>query len=645
MFYTDILLGGRNKSSKNAPKLSPVASTSFARAWLAAHFERKLTKSQFLQTNISTTVNSIVGDGNSNVEPIALRFSGQLLLGVVRIFARKARYLLEDCNEAILKIKMAFKPGDVDMPSDNIVASAAAINLTDNITEFDVLVPDPALDPRLLIPGDEPETVGVQNVSRAQDITLTDGSLFSFASQSLSRSSFNLEAEDILMSSAQDDTAANDEWNLNLGFGFDDEQGPSKSDDRNNRHSSIDIEIGRREDIRVDEGPSSPRLFDARTSLSLGQESVPERKISIVGDIEMEDTSLREVELQRDELRDEFMDIDEDIGGGRNSMGLMFPEVIDPLAPPNVFSVPDESEQLIIEGVFDLERPQKQKRKRVPRPSGAALDLEIELSADIIQNQLANTSDILRPSFQFANPFEKVEPYSRIPAMLQKLCEDRRKGKVDFFLKRRVDLEEVRAVPEVGQDDTHIHDDQQVIYQYQPEDENSKNTRESSVPGIDDQIGMGESLSFDDNEDAEAESKKRKKRSKKDLISGPNEEELDQVANFEEIIEDFQEEYFDDEQKVQEESEESVEGFGKGFSKSTVRAIGLLKENFANNNQKELLFDNLMGKSNRSETVRMFFELLVLKTRNMINVNQEKPFSDIKISAMPALFSTDIEAS
>ena len=39
-------------------------------------------------------------------QPLALRLSGQLLLGVVRIFSRKTRYLLEDCSEALVKIKM-----------------------------------------------------------------------------------------------------------------------------------------------------------------------------------------------------------------------------------------------------------------------------------------------------------------------------------------------------------------------------------------------------------------------------------------------------------------------------------------------------------------------------------------------------------
>lgn len=43
---------------------------------------------------------------DQEVEIMALRLSGQLLLGVVRIYSRKAKYLLDDCNEALLKIKM-----------------------------------------------------------------------------------------------------------------------------------------------------------------------------------------------------------------------------------------------------------------------------------------------------------------------------------------------------------------------------------------------------------------------------------------------------------------------------------------------------------------------------------------------------------
>lgn len=51
---------------------------------------------------------------------MALRTTGHLLLGIVRIYSRKAKYLLADCNEAFLKIKMAFRPGQVCPPSSPV---------------------------------------------------------------------------------------------------------------------------------------------------------------------------------------------------------------------------------------------------------------------------------------------------------------------------------------------------------------------------------------------------------------------------------------------------------------------------------------------------------------------------------------------
>ena len=51
-------------------------------------------------------VTLVVTDSIINPEaPLALRLSGQLLLGVVRIYSRKINYLYSDCNEALVKIK------------------------------------------------------------------------------------------------------------------------------------------------------------------------------------------------------------------------------------------------------------------------------------------------------------------------------------------------------------------------------------------------------------------------------------------------------------------------------------------------------------------------------------------------------------
>jgi cohesin complex subunit SCC1 len=92
MFYSETLL------SKTGP---------LARVWLSANIERKLSKNHILQTNVKDSVEAIV---TPNQAPMALRLSGQLLLGVVRIYSRKARYLLDDCNEALMKIKMVRAP-------------------------------------------------------------------------------------------------------------------------------------------------------------------------------------------------------------------------------------------------------------------------------------------------------------------------------------------------------------------------------------------------------------------------------------------------------------------------------------------------------------------------------------------------------
>lgn len=120
MFYAHFVL------SKKGP---------LARIWLAAHWDKKLTKAHVFETNIDSSVEAIM---KPKVK-LALRTSGHLLLGVVRIYSRKAKYLLADCNEAFVKIKMAFRPGVVDLPEENREAAVAAITLQENFHDFDAL--------------------------------------------------------------------------------------------------------------------------------------------------------------------------------------------------------------------------------------------------------------------------------------------------------------------------------------------------------------------------------------------------------------------------------------------------------------------------------------------------------------------------
>ncbi|XP_029467793.1 double-strand-break repair protein rad21-like protein 1 isoform X2 [Rhinatrema bivittatum] len=124
MFYAHLLL------SKRGP---------LAKIWLAAHWEKKLTKAHIFECNLETTISSIILPKVT----IALRTSGHLLLGVVRIYNRKVKYLLADCNDALIKMKLAFRPGIVDLPEENLEATYNAITLPEEFHDFDMqLLPD-----------------------------------------------------------------------------------------------------------------------------------------------------------------------------------------------------------------------------------------------------------------------------------------------------------------------------------------------------------------------------------------------------------------------------------------------------------------------------------------------------------------------
>nr|XP_026651793.1 double-strand-break repair protein rad21-like protein 1 isoform X4 [Zonotrichia albicollis] len=97
---------------------------------------------------------------------IALRTSGHLLLGVVRIYNRKVKYLLADCNEALTKMKTAFRPGLLDLPEENFEAAYQSITLPEEFHDFEAPLPDvKAIDVA------EHFTL---NQSRAEEITLTE---------------------------------------------------------------------------------------------------------------------------------------------------------------------------------------------------------------------------------------------------------------------------------------------------------------------------------------------------------------------------------------------------------------------------------------------------------------------------------------
>jgi hypothetical protein len=108
---------------------------------------------------------------------LALRTSGHLLLGVCRIYSRKVKYLLADCNEAFVKIKLAFRPGLIDLPKEKQQAAADAITLPEKFPEFLVNFTDINMDEMDL--GCGPRSMGAfanstHQQARVEDITLKE---------------------------------------------------------------------------------------------------------------------------------------------------------------------------------------------------------------------------------------------------------------------------------------------------------------------------------------------------------------------------------------------------------------------------------------------------------------------------------------
>ncbi|CAA0820720.1 Sister chromatid cohesion 1 protein 3 [Striga hermonthica] len=95
--------------------------------WCAAHLQHKLRKPQYLSTNVPSTVERIM---HPEV-PIALRITGHLLLGVVRIYSKQVDYLYEDCNEVRIMINRVYTTVNVNLPHDATHAQVQAVTLPD----------------------------------------------------------------------------------------------------------------------------------------------------------------------------------------------------------------------------------------------------------------------------------------------------------------------------------------------------------------------------------------------------------------------------------------------------------------------------------------------------------------------------------
>ncbi|KAG5226812.1 sister chromatid cohesion protein [Salix suchowensis] len=127
--------------------------------WVAAYFFKKLKKAQVTSTDISSSVDKILQDV---FDVVTCRVLAYLLLGVVRVYSKKAEYLFDDCNKVLLNVKDFVLSNKDGIHVETLQAPYFSITLPERF-ELD------AFDLEII------EDTSGGNVMPHEKITLTDG--------------------------------------------------------------------------------------------------------------------------------------------------------------------------------------------------------------------------------------------------------------------------------------------------------------------------------------------------------------------------------------------------------------------------------------------------------------------------------------
>ncbi|UPK98352.1 hypothetical protein LCI18_009287 [Fusarium solani-melongenae] len=355
-----------------------------ARVWLSANIERKLSKNHILQSNVTDSVEAII---TPNQAPMALRLSSQLLLGVVRIYQRKTRYLLDDCNEAMMKIKMAFRStGNNDMAVSLQLPNREALTLPDKITPYDNFELPPPPDANWLL--SQMEDVATSQVGRKgrpsqRDINLQE----EYDNSQFLNGGFG--AEDEMMAGANT-------IDLGLDFGLEEEE----------EDLTAEVERGRRAsqapsmepDFGGSEVEGVQKSIEGETSLELHGPMIvdTEGDIAMGGDMEfgVPQEDLTEMPMMHSPPRERISesplsDIDEEVAANLE-------EEYSRHQMTDLYEPDHEAEETLIR------RPaQRARKQKILTP-----DEEIALSSNHIKQQQANRDNIIKEAgFLPRDPF------------------------------------------------------------------------------------------------------------------------------------------------------------------------------------------------------------------------------------------------
>ncbi|XP_033126897.1 double-strand-break repair protein rad21 homolog [Anneissia japonica] len=629
MFYAHFVL------SKKGP---------LARIWLAAHWDKKLSKAHVFETDVEDCCDSII---HPKVK-MALRTTGHLLLGVVRIHSRKAKYLLADCNEAFVKIKMAFRPGVVDLPEENREAAFAAITLPEVFHDFDTAMPE--------INDAEVQKQFTLNQSRVEEITMKED----LGNITLGHDD-GFGMGDLGFDHSVMRDAGSGEDSLYKHGGHD-----STLLEVSKKGSAIDTSLEKQMDIDLDQpirydgfggqiGTSDPLIGDGfmtgASDLFDEHPEIPAGEIQLRPEDAMSTTSSTGKKDDEDKEREATIAEVESQESSANKASNEENSEQQSNAPVDQTTlVANEEEAFALEpldvtGVKEIRH--RRKRKLI-------VDEVKELAGDIIKAQLKDTSDIVT-TLDLAPPTKKLMLWKETGGAEKLFVLPGRLHASEIILRsytKNLTAETPKDLPKnipsdpMEIEETHIprqkrkHSEIDVApresllpaehiietpqppeEQQQPEEPTTSNVEDFTQarrPSSDDDDGGFDFGGYEDDDDDD------------DDVPAFVPSALPPVQIVDEPVVE-EEESSDEEENDDETTEARTE---RKLNKRATQMLNTIKRQFEK--EEYAYFGDLVRNNNRKQVAAKFYSLLVLKKQQDICVEQIEPFADIRISRGPA---------
>ncbi|CAH3144927.1 unnamed protein product [Porites evermanni] len=585
MFYHQFIL------AKKAP---------LARVWLAAHWERKLSKALVSETDLPSSVESII----SPKVKLALRTSGHLLLGVVRIYSRKTKYLLADCTEAFVKIKMAFRPGVVDLPEEGRELAFAAVTMPEVFTDLDMPLPE--------LNEVEIHAQFTLNQGRIEEITMKEDIITNnFIGDDGFGDMFEGEIEPELAraGSALEEPLyqANDISKLST---IEDAQ-PKTIMDSTLERSKLDIALD--EPLRDDGfgGEGVDFLADGFGD-ELGGDALVPGFDDLPTTVGVADVTLEPVDTKLIEDKES--------------------SVTEPVQEPGVNETANETTLLDNEAeAFVLEPVEVvQKKKRSRRKRKLVVDEEKILATESIKSQLADSSDIVKPA-TLAPPTKQRMKLKSV-STAEKLFA---LPNVEAFASPVIDAFRVNLTKVVNSENVETEEKMDV------DEEPELPREEEEVSGVFERSNNQSKVSFANEEtnltvvpgepiDQAIDEYERPVEEEEPFLAGEFEDIY--PTNKDEVEEiELQPESTASEGNYEQQSSDTSEQLeNRRWTKRTQQLLHTLKREFQKKNV--VNFGNLVHKSSRKQAAYKFYSCLLLSKEGNVEIEQKKPFGDIKIS-------------